>query len=480
MTGARLGTRSLRESSLRRTTFRTSSLATRIALLAISAAAITAIVAGVLSVGLARSASERQARDTLARVADAAVASSEAGGTVASQTRARRTLQAVQVQFAIIGPTGRITSNDPLARAALRPDDIARVLAGSAVSARRTVSGSTVFIEARRTRDGGLVVVQRRSDALAGVDEAIKRVLLALSIGVVIAGGLGLLVAYRIARPLRRTAAAAQALALGHRDVAVDPQGPAEVAEVGLAVNRLAEALSHSEGRQREFLLSVSHDLRTPLTAITGYAESLADGVVPPDQLAEVGAVMLRESRRLDRLVSDLLDLARLDAKEFRIDLSDADVTALAADAAIVWNQRCSAGGVHFRLEVPTEPIWLVTDAGRLRQILDGLLENSLRVTPSGSVMVLAVRIETASAVRPSVVVEVRDGGPGLRDEDLAVAFDRSVLHERYRAVRQVGTGFGLAIVRGLVGRLGGDIEAGHAFEGGARFTVRLPVQPPG
>jgi two-component system sensor histidine kinase BaeS len=446
--------------------------------LAISSAIITAIVAGLLSVGLARSASEHQARDTLARIADAAVASSEAGGTAASQVRARRTLQAVQVQFAIIGPTGRITSNDPLARAALRPADIAQVLAGSPVSVRRTVAGSTVFIEARPTRDGGLVVVQRRSDALAGVDEAIKRVLLALLIGVVIAAGLGLLVAYRIARPLRRTAAAAHALALGHRDVAVEPEGPAEVAEVGLAVNSLAASLSHSEGRQREFLLSVSHDLRTPLTAITGYAESLADGVVPPETLAEVGAVMLRESRRLDRLVSDLLDLARLDAKEFRIDLADADVAALVADAGPVWTQRCSAAGVHFRLEVAAAPTWIVTDAGRLRQILDGLLENALRVTPAGAVIVLAVRTELSSVGWPTAVVEVRDGGPGLRDEDLPVAFERSVLHERYRAVRQVGTGFGLAIVRGLVGRLGGEIEAGHAFEGGARFTVRLPSRP--
>ena len=76
-------------------------------------------------------------------------------------------------------------------------------------------------------------------------------------------------------------------------------------------------------------------------------------------------------------------------------------------------------------------------------------------------------------------VVEVRDGGPGLTDADLPVAFERSVLHERYRAVRQVGTGLGLAIVRGLVGRLGATIEAGHAVEGGARFTVRLPLRWP-
>ncbi|MDQ2748263.1 MAG: sensor histidine kinase, partial [Actinomycetota bacterium] len=107
----------------------------------------------------------------------------------------------------------------------------------------------------------------------------------------------------------------------------------------------------------------------------------------------------------------------------------------------------------------------------RVRQVLDGLLDNALRVTPANRPIVLALRGEPGAAV-----VEVRDGGPGLSEADLAVAFERSVLHERYRGVRQVGTGLGLAIVGRLVARLGGNAEAGHAPEGGARFTIRLPT----
>jgi two-component system sensor histidine kinase BaeS len=275
---------------------------------------------------------------------------------------------------------------------------------------------------------------------------------------------------------LRRTAEAAHALAAGHRDVAVLPEGPSEVAEVGTAVNTLAAALSHSEARQREFLLSVSHDLRTPLTAITGYAESLADGVVPADQAAQVGAIVLTEAQRLNRLVADLLDLARLGAQEFRIDLAEVDLAGLASAAGQVWAGRCAAAGVRFVLELPGYPLPVLTDASRLRQVLDGLLENALRVTPSGAPIVLAVRAERLPDGPPVAVAEVRDGGPGLAEQDLAVAFQRSVLYDRYRGVRQVGTGLGLAIVAGLVGRLGGTVEAGHAPEGGARFTVRLPA----
>jgi two-component system OmpR family sensor kinase len=302
----------------------------------------------------------------------------------------------------------------------------------------------------------------------------VRRVLLALVIAVAIAAVLGLLVARRLAGPLRRTAQAADALASGRRDVTVQPEGPIEVAEVGAALNTLAAHLAYSEARQRQFLMSVSHELRTPLTAITGYAESLAGGVIPEHDTARVGAVMLSEAQRLGRLVADLLDLARLDAADFRMDFVAADVTALAHAAADVWAGRCAAAGVRFVLEAPAFAAVAWSDPARLRQAIDGLLENALRVVPSGTPIVLAVRTEQSAA--PQVIVEVRDGGPGLTPDDVAVAFDRSALFDKYRGVRQVGTGLGLAIVHGLVTRLGGHVEAGSAPEGGARFTIWVPA----
>ena len=139
-------------------------------------------------------------------------------------------------------------------------------------------------------------------------------------------------------------------------------------------------------------------------------------------------------------------------------------------DAGEVWSRRCRAAGVRLRLDLTAGDDPVVTDAGRLRQIIDGLAENALRAMSSGAPMVLATRRES-----DGVTIEVRDGGPGLSDDDLAVAFDRSALHRRYVGRRQVGSGIGLALIAGLVRRLGGTIEAGHAEEGGARFTVMLP-----
>ena len=248
------------------------------------------------------------------------------------------------------------------------------------------------------------------------------------------------------------------------------PEGPAELAAVSESLNALAAALTTSEDRQRSFLLSVSHELRTPLTAVAGYAEAIADGVVPPDETSAVGATMVAEASRLQRLVDDLLDLARLGADDFRIEVSEVDAVALVVAAGEVWRARTARDGVELRLELPDLALPLRTDAVRVRQVVDGLAENALRVTPPGAPIVLAAR-----AGAGGVQLEVRDGGPGLTDDDIRVAFERSALHDRYRGVRRVGTGIGLALIAGLVERLGGRAEAGHAPEGGARFTVTLP-----
>jgi two-component system sensor histidine kinase BaeS len=454
-------------------------LATRISLLSVGIAVITALIAGALAVGLIRNYGANQARATLGRLADLGQSVAERRQSAQPVRRLVRALGALQVRAGLIRPNGRLVTRAVVVRRAITPTDVTAVLAGHNVSASRDVGGSTVFIEARPTESGGIVVVQRQGDAVAGDEEAIRRTIIALLIAGGLAAIIGLLVAWRLARPLRRAAAAARSLAAGNREVTLPAEGPAEVVEVSDAMTALAGALRHSEARQREFLLSVSHDLRTPLTAISGYAESLAGGVVPAAESAHAGSVLLGEAKRLERLVGDLLDLARLGAADFRVELGPVDVTALVRDAARVWSARCAAAGVPFRADAPDGPLIAHTDPTRLRQVLDGLLENALRVTPTGAPIVLAARAESGNGFgtgSDTVVAEVRDGGPGLTDADLAVAFEQGVLYQRYRGVRQVGTGLGLAIVHGLVGRLGGTIGAGHAAEGGARFTVRLPA----
>ncbi|WP_214404163.1 HAMP domain-containing sensor histidine kinase, partial [Pseudonocardia lacus] len=375
------------------------------------------------------------------------------------------------VDVLVVGPAGRLNPRPTGATAAaLAGTAVAGVLAGRSVSAATEVDGRTVLVEARPVGGGGFALVQP-VDRAVGVGPQLRRSLaFALLAGAATSLVVGFVVARLLARPLRGAVAGATALRAGRRDVRIPERGPTEIAEVAGAVNELADALARSEARQRAFLLSVSHELRTPLTAVRGFAESLVDGVVTGDEVPEVGRVVLREAERLNRLVDDLMELARLQADDFPLDPAPVDLGALAREAADVWQARGAAAGVAFRLEVPDGPVVVRADARRVRQVVDGLAENALRVVPAGAPLVLAVR-----PVPGGAVLEVRDGGPGLSPDDYAVAFTPGVLHERYRERRGTG-GIGLALVHGLVTRMGGRIEASPAPEGGARFTITLPA----
>lgn len=422
------------------------SLAFRITALCLAVAGVAVVVAGLVSARLVLTASREVSREALADQADVVAGQLDVGR--AGRLRVVEVLRGQGIAVVLIGPDGGL-AGDPQAVRAVRE---ARVRSGVA---------GTRLVEVR----DGVALVQETGIGNGPGRKLLRNITFALAVGLLVAAVAGLLLGKLVARPLRRTAAVARTMSGGRRDLRAPEQGPAEVAEVGGAVNALADALARSEARQREFLLSVSHELRTPLTAVSGFAESLADGVVSGPEVPSVGRTISEEAHRLDRLVTDLLDLARLGADDFRVDLALVDLTEVVTAAAEVWRARCAAKGVEFRLEAPARSVVRTTDARRVRQVLDGLLENALRLTPAGRPVVLALHD----------VLQVRDGGPGLSEEDYRVAFRKGALHAKYERSRPVGTGIGLALVHGLVTRLGGTIEAGPAPEGGAAFTVGLP-----
>jgi two-component system sensor histidine kinase BaeS len=423
-------------------------------------AAVSAVLAGLLVAPLLSGAREDAVRGPLARQADLL---SRLPRLALTSERLDRVTDVSGLTIGVV-TAARVTG----AATALAPDDVARLRAGDEVSTSGELAGVPVLVEARPSRGGGAVVLAADvGSADAALGSVRRRVVLALGIGSLVALGLAALLARRLAAPLTETAAAARRLASGERGVALPASGPAEVADVAEALGQLDTALATSEERQRRFLLSVSHELRTPLTAVRGYAEGLADGTVPPEDAREVGATLVGEADRLEGYLADLLALARLEADDFRISVESVDAAALVAATASAWRARGSTAGVSVTADAA--PLVVRADPARLRQVLDALLDNALRVTPRGGSLVLAAH--------PGGVVEVRDSGPGLAPEDLAVAFDPGVLHERYRGRRATGGhGLGLAIAAGLVRRMGGTITAGPAPEGGAAFTITLPA----
>ena len=443
------------------------SLGGRILLVTVGVAAIAVLVTAVASLQLVQSATTTQARAQLSAqvkaLADRPVA------TLRVLADEKESAASRGVLFGLVGEDGTITGS----AAGVIPPRIGRqVAAGRTVSTTVDRRGNSYVVEGRpRAAGGGVVAVQRVDDIVRTGRAVTGQILLALAIGLLAAVIAGVLLARRVTRPLLQTAEAARRLAHGERGVSVASQNIPEVDDVAHALGTLDEALVASEERQREFLLSVSHEIRTPLTAIRGYAEALADGVVPSEDAPGVGATLVTEAERLDRFVADLLELARLEADDFAIESRPVDVRELVVQAERAWQGRCLQLGVSLATDLPREQIVVTADALRVRQLLDGLVENALRATPAGGRVVIGVRMGLGGPA-----IDVRDSGPGLTDDDAAHAFQRGALRAKYRDVRPVGTGLGLSIAARLVGRMGGSITAGSAPEGGARFTVELPA----
>lgn len=273
----------------------------------------------------------------------------------------------------------------------------------------------------------------------------------------------------RITRPLLRAVATTKQIAegdLGAKVPITDNDYP-ELRELGNAINTMGESISRARGLERQFLLSVSHELRTPLTSIRGYTDALTEGV--SDDVSGAIRVIDAEARRLERLVRDLLDLARLDARQFSFDVQP--VMCAEVLRAQMQGQLPEASSLNIEVvdRLPLDdPLWVDADGDRLGQIVANLLENAFKYARE--------RVEIgACALGPTTELWVTDDGPGIAPPDLPRVFDRHFRSDRSPA-RRVGTGLGLAIVFELATGMGGTVRAESPVSGGhgTKMTVVL------
>jgi two-component system OmpR family sensor kinase len=306
----------------------------------------------------------------------------------------------------------------------------------------------------------GLLLVRPRSPA--AWRPFLSDLLLAALAGVVLAAALSYIVARSIARPIGRVAAATRALAADESHDPLPTGGTTELASLAEAFNQMTEQLAAAREAERDFLLSVSHELKTPLTAIRGYSEGLADGAFEPDEAARVISL---EASRLERLVRDLLDLARMNRSEFSVQHEPVDLAEVAREA--VRRQEAAAREFGVALTAEGDEAWVDADADRVLQVASNLLENALRETPAGGAV--TVRAEPDRLL-------VADTGPGIPPQDVPHAFERFYLYGKADKDRPLGSGLGLAIVKQLATAMGGDVSV-QSGPGGTTFAVRLRPQ---
>jgi signal transduction histidine kinase len=312
-----------------------------------------------------------------------------------------------------------------------------------------------------------VVVAARPDDPAAGV---VPWFLLASGLTL----ALGLAVASRVSRslvgPLRQATAVTAQIAAGDLDARLPEttggNGDNELAQLSHSINAMTAALQASRAAERQFIVSVSHDLRTPLTSIRGYAEAIADGAAEPDHGAQV---ILAESRRLERLVTDLLQLGMLDARQFTFRPVDADLNDLAAESVDAVRRDVDKAGLDLVHAPAPGAVPVRVDADRLGQVLANLVENATKYAASRVSVAVSRRGDRAC-------VEVADDGAGIAPDDLPHIFERRFVGSTAPARRAAGTGLGLAIAQEMVQAMGGTIVAANDPGGGARLTVELGV----
>lgn len=430
----------------------------RVLILSFAAVAVAAVVlTAVITIVLARAGAPQRA---IAQLRDEAANGAELAAGLPCDDRSRPAARIARQ----LGPRARFVP-DGSQRARGRDVSGSGVGEFAGTEGRTTVAGRDVLFASARTtlcgRVGTLYVTRAASDVPVLPGGFGSRLVLAGLVALAISAFVAYPLARRLSRPLRELAGAARAFARGSREPsAPQPTDTAEVAELKGAFDGMMSALESAREREKTFLLNVSHELRTPLTAIRGYGEALADGTTrKPD---EAGAVVVRESQRLERLVQDLLDLARLEAGEFSVRPTDVDLASVARDVARGLLPYARENGMG--IAVAGDGCVVHTDADRVHQMLANLTENALRVSPSGSDVTIEVGDD---------VVAVTDRGPGLEGADLERAFDRFYLWSKYKGLRPVGSGLGLAIVGELARRLGAQVVVRSSTHG-SRFEIRF------
>ncbi len=450
--------------------------------------AVVLVIAGAGSLILTRNAARNQAESQLVSEVNSITSSKIGSESLKVLSIVRTTLKLEDADVIQIDRTGNVVT--PLPEGLTQEDiDVAAVQSGQTTSGRK---GSTVYAVAPVTLSAQeLARLQaRRHFAFEGT----FAILLTRDVGdlgpswgyFIVAGGAALLVAAlvawqmsrRMARPLVEAMEVTGRIASGElaSRVPVRPGDYPEFASLAGSVNDMAQSLEDSRSRERHLLLAVSHDLRTPLTSIRGFAEAIQDGAI--EDSAQAAAVIIAESRRLERLVGDLLDLTKLEAHQMSIALRPTDIAEVVTTTAVGFRPAAAKSGLAIVLQVPggdgspapTPLAPVVADPDRLAQLLANLLENAMTFARTTVTVSVAENVATGSTV-----ITVEDDGPGIAQGDLERVFERFYRADR-GPNRRMGSGLGLAIVAELAAAMGGSVRAESplGYDGGSRFVVTL------
>jgi signal transduction histidine kinase len=313
---------------------------------------------------------------------------------------------------------------------------------------------------------GALIVAKPKAELRERWQTLIERLALAGLVGIIVAGALAWYLSRRITEPVLALSDAADRIAAGAYDVP-EIRAHGEIGHLAERFHDMATRLREAEELERNFLMTVSHELRTPLTAIRGHVEALREGVAEDAEARRESLdVIAQEAGRLERLVGDVLDLAKLDTRRFTLLHEEVDMGHLLERAYNAFAEEARRRDIDYRQDISARPV-IVADGDRVLQIISNLLSNAFRWTPNGGRVDLQLGAENGI-----VSVAVEDSGPGI------AADEQERIFRPFWTRDGTGTGLGLAIARELAVAHGGRIALTSVPGEGSRFELVLPVSP--
>ena len=328
-----------------------------------------------------------------------------------------------------------------------------------------------------RTESGtrvGIVIVSSPLDTATMVLERISEIFVFVSVLTVIAAAIVMIIfARRQAAPLRDMARTARAFGHGELTarVSTDGKNSEEVEELARAFNNMASSLQKSEYRRQEFVANVSHELKTPMTTISGYVDGILDGTIPPQRHAQYLRVVSDETKRLSRLVRSMLDISRLQStgipEENKIHF---DMEEALGQVLITFEQKITGKKLNVEVDMPDHPVYTIAVQDQVTQVIYNLIDNAVKFCPTGGTLSLTIR-EGDSKIYTSVANE----GETIPQEELPLVFDRFHKMDKSRSQNRDGWGLGLYIVKTIVCSHGENISV-TSRDGKTEFTFTMPL----
>lgn len=350
-----------------------------------------------------------------------------------------------------------------------------RVLNGEEIDLHVNMDGNDLFtVGVPFVQNGwvlGAVFMQTPAQVIeAGAAKLLLPVVTVAAAASIFAGLVLFLILRGVMKPLGRLTDAARAMAEGDFAVRVpETKSTREVEELSAAFNSMADELSEVEDSRREFVANVSHELRSPITAISGYIEGMRDGVIPPEQYDKYLTIVSDESKRLSHLIGELLALSRLERDDAALTCTDFDICDLLERVFLRRTGDLETRGMDVECDFDPEPCFVHADMARMDQVIVNLIDNAIKFTPDGGKITLRVRAEGGLCT-----VTVADNGVGILPEDRPRVFERFFTADRAHTSGK-GTGLGLSICQRILEMHGQKIRLLDTVEGAA-FTFTLPL----